>query len=106
MQTAIKINTRVLAGCRVEFTSPELVEGEYLELIVLKDGNVEPALPSVSALDPVSTLHKDSPEEGATTLEKWGVRDWLQSLPPTSRTNEDWEAIERELKEDKDSWDR
>ena len=74
MQTAIKINTRVLAGCRVEFTSPELVEGEYLELIVLKDGNTDPKLPSVSALDPVYTLHKDSPEEGATTLEKWGCQ--------------------------------
>ena len=31
---------------------------------------------------------------------------FLDSLPPIQRTPEEWEAIERELQEERDSWDR
>lgn len=106
MQTAIKIKTRVLAGSRVEFTSPELVEGEYLELIVLKNSNSEPVQPNISMLDLAEQLHKARTEEASSAVKTQGVWDWIQSLPPIERTKEDWETIERELKEDKDSWDR
>ena len=36
MQSALKVKTRVLPGKRVEVTAPELVEGEDVELIILK----------------------------------------------------------------------
>ena len=36
MQAALKMKTRVLPGKRVEVTAPELVEGEDVELIILK----------------------------------------------------------------------
>ncbi len=36
MQSALKLTTRVPAGKRVEFTAPELVEREDIELIVVK----------------------------------------------------------------------
>ena len=92
MQTAIKINTRVLAGNRVEFTSPELVEGEYLELIVQKRSPVQ----SVSAkIDENHQDHKYIP-----------MLDLMASLPPSTLTMEDWARIERKIREDKDSWDR
>ncbi len=35
MQTALRIHTVVLPGHRVEFTVPELQEGERVEIIVL-----------------------------------------------------------------------
>ena len=106
MQTAIKINTRVLAGSRVEFTSPELVEGEYLELIVLKNANSEPARPYISMLDIAAKLHKDRSAEDSYALKTEGVWDWMQSLPPSTLTAEDWVRIEKEIQEEKDSWDR
>ncbi len=84
MQTALKLTARVLPGKRVEFTSPELTEGEEIELIVLKSDKSAPPLaqPFASA---------------------W---EYLQSLKPVERTPEEWEAIERELQVEKDSWER
>lgn len=35
-----------------------------------------------------------------------GTADYLASLPPVPRTAEEWEAIERELREERDAWDR
>ncbi|MBI3945647.1 MAG: hypothetical protein HY321_07000 [Armatimonadetes bacterium] len=38
--------------------------------------------------------------------EPQGVWDWLQSLAPVPRTGEEWAAIERELEEEREAWDR
>jgi len=38
MQAAIKLKTRVLPGKRIEFTSPELLEGEEVEVVVALPG--------------------------------------------------------------------
>ena len=92
MQTAIKIKTRVLAGNRVEFTSPELAEGEYVELIVQKRNPIQ----STSS----KTDENDSDQKYIPMLEL------VASLPPSTLTMEDWAQIEREIREDKDSWDR
>ena len=32
--------------------------------------------------------------------------DYLQSLPPLKRSPEEWAEIERELREEKDAWER
>ena len=79
MQAALKLTARVLPGKRVEFTAPELTEGEDVELIVLKsDKSIPPpAQPFASA---------------------W---EYLQSLKPVERTPEEWEAVERELQAEK-----
>ncbi len=81
MQAALKLTARVLPGNRVEFTAPELTEGEEIELIVLKAENVPPR------------QFKD-------------VIEFLDSLPKRNRTREEWQAIERELQEEKDAWER
>ena len=80
MQSALKLIATVLPGKRVEFTSPELTEGECVEVIVLS--------------------HQTKPEIEA----KQGVWDFVQSLPPSTLTTEDWERIEREFQEDRNSW--
>ncbi len=84
MQAALKLTARVLPGKRVEFTAPELIEGEDVELIVLKSDKPVPphAQPFASA---------------------W---EYLQSLKPVERTPEEWAAIEREILAEKDSWER
>ena len=83
MQAAIKLTARVLPGKRIEFTAPELTEGEEVELIVLRS--------NVSSTD-------------AKQYESaW---EFLQSLPRNEHTAEEWEEIEREFREQRDSWDR
>ena len=81
-QTVLRLKTKTLSGNRIEVTVPELNVGEEVELIVLRQ---EEAL--------------SSPKE-----ELVGVWDWLQSLPPSTLTAEDWVRIEREIREEKDAW--
>ena len=83
MQSALKLTARVLPGKRVEFTAPELTEGEDVELIVLK-------------------ADEATPKEQQT--DRQGVWDFIQSLPLSTLTMEDWERIEREFQEDRNSW--
>lgn len=84
MQAALKLTARVLPGKRIEVTAPELTEGEDVELIVLKP---EPAL-------------TPEPTHYVSAL------DYLDSLPPSQLTIEDWERIEKEIQEEKNSWER
>lgn len=81
MQSALKLTTKVLPGKRIEICDPELTEGEDVELIVLR------------AAEPVA----DPPQFASA----W---DFIQSLPPSTLTMEDWERIEREFKEERNSW--
>ena len=85
-QTAIRLRSKVLPGKRVEFTAPELTEDSDVELIV-----VLPERPVSSAAEP--RRHQD-------------VLAFLDSLPSRRRTPEESEEIERELRSEKDAWDR
>lgn len=85
MQTALKLKTIVLPGKRIEFPTPELTEGEEVELILLRQE---------SNPTQIETSNSD----------KLGVLDWLQSLKPVNRTPEEWAEVERELKEEKAAW--
>lgn len=79
-QTALRLKTKTLAGKRIEVTVPELNEGEEVELIVLRR---EPT--------PQPPAYQNAVE-------------FLDSLPPSTLTAEDWVRIERELQEEKDAW--
>ncbi len=83
MQTALKVTTHVLPGRRVEVVTPELADGQPVEV-------------SVVALEP--TLSKT---EARTTI--WEL---IQTMPPGPRSASTWKEIERNLQEDCDSWDR
>jgi len=83
-QAALKLTARVLPGKRIEFTAPELIEGEDVEIFVALPQTVSPP-----------------------TMQRFAsAADYLQSLPVRHHTPEEWAEIERELQEDKDSWDR
>ncbi len=84
MQTALKITTHVLPGHRVEIVAPELADGQRVEV-------------SVVASEPASSPGA----EGRTSI--WEL---IQTLPPGPRSASTWEEIERNLQEDRDSWDR
>ncbi len=86
MQAAFKVKTTVLPGHRVEFTARELPENSEVELIVML---------------PESAGQASTGADG--TL---GVWDYIKSLPPVQRTPEEWAAVEREFRQDRDSWDR
>lgn len=83
-QIAIRMKTKVLRGKRIEVTSPELTEGDEVEVVV--------AFPEASAVDSRPRF-KD-------------VIEFLDSLPPIERTPEEWDLVESEFREERDSWDR
>lgn len=85
MQTALRVTTRVLPGHRVEIVAPELPDGEAVDVFV-----VMPA--PVRSTEPVTR----------TT----SLMEFLDALPPGPRSAPTWEEIERNLQEDRNSWDR
>ena len=80
MQTALRLETTVLPGHRLEISDPELPEGATVEVIVVLPQTAEPQF--TSALD------------------------FLESLPPGPRAFKTWEEYEKHLREEKDAWDR
>jgi hypothetical protein len=80
MQTALRTETTILPGHRLEITVPELPEGARVEVIVVLPDKPTPRF--ASALD------------------------FLESLPPGPRAFKTWEEYERHLREEKDAWER
>jgi hypothetical protein len=80
MQAAIRLETTVLPGHRLEITAPELPEGARVEVIVV--------LPAQSTSSFGSAL------------------DFLESLPPGPRAFKTWEEYERHLQEERNAWER
>lgn len=86
MQSALKLRTTILPGHRIEVTAPELPESGEVELIIV--------LP-----EPAAATSKQQPHVFASAL------DYLNSLPPIQRTPEEWAEVERQIQEEKNSWD-
>ena len=80
MQAALKLNTMILPGHRIEITAPELPESTSVELIVIPDQS--------AALPKVANPFKD-------------VVEFLDSLTPVRRTPEQWADIERDLQDER-----
>jgi hypothetical protein len=82
MQSALRLETTVLPGHRLEVSAPELPDGATVEVIVL--------LP-------------EKPEPRRTSM-----IEFLQSLPssPSPRAFKTWEEYEQFLREEKDAWER
>ena len=80
MQSALRMETTVLPGHRLEISAPELPVGAKVEVIIVLPETPQP--------------HRMS------------VLEFLESLPPGPRAFPTWEEYERHLREEKDSWDR
>ena len=80
MQTALRMETTVLPGHRLEVSAPELPEGAKVEVIVI--------LPE-----------KPKPQFGSAL-------EFLESLPPGPRAFPTWDEYEQHLREEKDAWER
>lgn len=80
MHTALRLETTILPGHRLEVTAPELPDGATVEVIVV--------------------LPKPPPPKFASAL------DYLESLPPGPRAFKTWEEYEQHLREERDSWER
>jgi hypothetical protein len=80
MQLALRLETTVLPGHRLEISAPELPEGAKVEVIVLLPEKPKP--PRISVLE------------------------FLESLPPGPRAFPTWDEYERHLQEEKNSWER
>lgn len=83
MQSAMKLTTTVLPGRRIEFSAPELIEGEEVELIVMR-----------SEQEPVSVQEFQS-----------SLLDFLHTVPPGPRPYATWDEYDRALQEEKDAWE-
>jgi hypothetical protein len=80
MQAALRIETTVLPGHRLEITAPELPEGAKVEVIAVLPEQAKPRRPS--------------------------MLEFLESLPPGPRAFKTWEEYEQHLREEKDAWER
>ena len=78
MQAAIKLNTRILPGKRIEFTSPDLPENGEVEVIIV--------LPGKNGRIP--------------------MLDLVASLPVGPRSASSWDELDRSFQEERDAWDR
>jgi hypothetical protein len=77
---AYKRITTVQPGHRIEVIVPEVEVGQKVEVIVVDEAPIE--APRQSMLE------------------------FLDSLPPRNYTKQEWEEIERQFQEERDSWDR
>lgn len=84
MATVIRTTATVQPGGKIELTDPTLPVGEIVQVVV-----------TVPEAAPIQTW-----PPGMNILE------WLDSLPPSTRTPEEWAEREREIQAEKDSWDR
>ena len=80
MQAALRLESTVLPGHRLEVSAPELPEGAKVEILIL--------LPEQPKPHPLSMV------------------EFLESLPPGPRAFPTWDEYERHLQEEKDSWER
>ncbi len=78
MQSALRMETTVLPGHRLEISAPELPEGARVEVIV-----VLPEKPR-----------------------RMSMLEFVESLPPGPRAFPTWEEYEKFLQEEKDAWER
>jgi ABC-type thiamine transport system substrate-binding protein len=81
MTTVHRMTATVLPGGRIELTSPDLPEGRTVT---------------------VEVIVPDPP----TSPPGMGIADWFASLPPSTRTPEEWAEFERNFRAERDSWDR
>jgi hypothetical protein len=77
---AIRVETTVLPGHRLEISDPELPEGATVEVIVVLPKQPQPR--------------------------RMSMLEFLETLPPGPRAFPTWEEYEKHLQEEKDSWDR
>jgi hypothetical protein len=80
MQSALRLETTILPGHRIEITSPELPEGARVEVIVVLPE--QPQRPRMSMLE------------------------FLETLPPGPLLFKTPEEANRYLQEERDSWER
>jgi hypothetical protein len=80
MQTALRLETTILPGHRLEVCAPELPDGVKVEVIVV--------LPPPLSKPRMSML------------------EFLETLPPGPRAFKTWEEYEQHLREEKDAWER
>jgi hypothetical protein len=80
MQSALRLETTVLPGHRLEVSAPELPEGARVEVIVVL------------------------PEE--PSRERRSMLDLLATLPPGPLLFRTPEEVNRYLQEERDSWER
>ena len=80
MQTALRLETTVLPGHRVEVSAPELPEGSKVEVIVVLPGKPKPLFGS--------------------------ALEFLATLPPGPLLFKSPEEVDRYIQEERDSWER
>lgn len=76
----VRQRVQVMPGHRVELVAPELNDGEWVEVVVRADG------------DPPAT--------------RANVLAFIDSLPAGPRAVADWDAYDRLLQQERESWEQ
>ncbi len=80
MKPALHATTTVLPGKKIEVDATELREGQAVDVFVI--------------------VRSDEPRNQPS------LADFLESLPPSNRTKQEWDEFEREFQAERDAWDR
>jgi hypothetical protein len=80
MRPAIHTTANVLPGNKIEVSSPELPEGQTVDVIVV--------------------LPESDTSKGRDVMEV------LRGLPPGPRSAPTWDEVERLFREERDAWER
>jgi hypothetical protein len=81
MQSIQHLTAQVLSGGRIEIASPELKEGQTVDITIVPR-------PAVAVPAPTSLI------------------DFFDSLPPGPRSAPTWEEFELQFQAERDAWDR
>jgi len=78
MQSVVRTITTVLPGNRIELSTPDLPEGQSVEVV----------------------LRFESSDEKA----RGGILEFLDSLPPGPRSARTWDELEASLQTEREAW--
>jgi len=78
--SVIRQTVQVLTGHRLEIVAPELIDGDWVEVVVRSSS---------------------APARSTTSL-----LDFIDSLPPGPRAVADWNEYQAQFRQDRESWDQ
>lgn len=88
---SVTITATVRPDHKLELNLPQFQAGQQVRLTIEPIEVPAPAEPQTPSDNPI---------------ERMGFAAWLDSLKPAKRTREEWDEFDRQLRAERDAWDR
>ncbi len=87
---SVTITATVRPDHKLELNLPQFQAGQSVRVTV----------------EPVESKAARTTEKSDNPIERIGFMAWLKSLPPSTRTREQWDEFDQQLRKERDAWDR